>query len=132
NAGCGDLVGDLGVVERPGAIAEDLHEVGMRQRVEEPTACSAGERLEVPPPRALDSDLVDEARLAVDGEPVDEVHGPEEGGPRIRREQCTPLVLTAGPVVDLQPELDRQAAPPRLPGPRDVRLEFLAAAPRLV
>ena len=46
----------------------------MRQRVEEPTACGAGERLEVPSPRALDSDLVDEARLAVDGKPVGELY----------------------------------------------------------
>src|SRR5204862_321117 len=47
-------------------------------------------------------------------------------------EQCTRLVFTAGHVVDLEPELDRQAALPRLHDRVDVRLEVIDAALRLV
>src|SRR5439155_23836679 len=54
NAGIGDRGHDRPVVERGRTRAEDLHEIGMRQRLEEATPRSRRERLEVDTPSFVD------------------------------------------------------------------------------
>ena len=58
DARVGDRVGNRAVVEVGGAIAEDLDEIRVRQRVEQPASCGTPERLEVAPPRLFDTELV--------------------------------------------------------------------------
>src|SRR5438105_9482862 len=61
------------IVESLDAVAEDLHQVRMRERVEQPAARRLCEQLEVLPPGLLHSDRVDELRLAVDPVLADEM-----------------------------------------------------------
>src|SRR5207342_2042243 len=112
---------------------EDLHEIGMRQRVEQTAASSRSQGLEVQAPGLLDAEHVQHPRLfAVDAEPVDEVHRPEEIVPRIRRKDRARLVLMTWHVVDLEPELHRQAALPRLDDRSHVRIDVVHTALELV
>src|SRR5262245_49230643 len=134
--GCGDrlyyLLVQLLLERAVGAGAEDLDDVGMRQRIEEARPRRRGQLVEVPPPGRVDADRVDQPRAPVDREVADEVDGAEEKVPRIRREQGARLLLAAPLVVDLQPELHGQAAPLRLDDRPDVGLQVEDAPLRLV
>src|SRR6185437_1091888 len=133
NARIRDRSDDRPVVERRGTLTEDLNEIGMRQRVEQSAASSRGQRLEVQSPGLLDAEHVQHPRLlAVDAEPVDEVHRPEQVVPRIRGKDRARLVFTTWHVVDLEPELHRQAALPRLEDRSHVRIDVVHAPLQLV
>src|SRR4051812_27972379 len=127
-----DRIDDLRVVERVDAVAEDLDQVGMRQRIEQAAARRAPKLVEVPPPRLLHADLADETRLAVDAEAVDPVHRAQQEVPRIRRQQCPRFVLASGHVIHFEAELDRQPALTRTDDGVDVRVKVVGTALGLV
>src|SRR5206468_6402279 len=80
-------------------LAEDLQEVGMRERIEQAAARRRLEPLEISSPGLLDADRIEEPRLGIDPETVDVMHRPEEEIPRVRSEQLARLLLTTGHVV---------------------------------
>ena len=120
------------IVERRRARAEDLHEIGMRERIEEPAPRSRRERLEVQPPRFLDPQAVDQTRLSVHAPLPDVVQRPEQVVPGIGREELARLVFAARHVVHLEPELHGQSATARRHDRGNVRLDVVDAALRVV
>ena len=108
-------------------VAEELHQVGVREGIEEPASCRAAERFVVPAPSLLGPDGLDEARHSIDPEPVEEVDRAQDVVPRIRRERLRRLLLAAGLVVDLDPELHGMAAALRLDDGLHVRLDVVDA-----
>src|SRR6185437_388260 len=71
-------------------------------------------------------------RRGVDREAVDPVHRAEQVVPRVRLEERVELVLPPAGIVDLEPELDRQAAALRLHDRVDVGVKVVNAALGLV
>src|SRR5512132_695128 len=104
----------------------------MGERVEETAPSGLPERVPIPAPRLLDADRSDEAGLAVDAVPVDEVDRAGQVIPRIRSEEVARLLFPARNVVDLEAELYRQSLTLRLDDCLDIRLDRMPAALELV
>ncbi len=100
----------------------------MRKAVEETRSRGVAEPDEVAAPGLSGRQLLGEAGLLVDREAVDEVHRPEHVVPRVRGEQLGDAGLDPREVVDLEPELHRQAAALRLENGVNVVVEIVVAA----
>src|SRR4051794_6603073 len=113
-------------------VAAELDQVRGRERVEKPGAGGGSELVGVEAIGLLHPHSLDGARLGVDRKLSDVVDGAEQEIPGIRLEQRVRLLLAAALEVDLEPELDRQAAALGLEHRLDVRLDRVDAALDLV
>src|SRR5581483_894586 len=115
-----------------GPAPEDLRQVRVRKDVDEAGGREARDRRPVAPPHVVDRVRRPDPGLGVDGEPVEPVHRAEQVVPRVRLQDLGELGLPRPDPVDLEPELDRQPLPLRLDDRRDVVVEVVDAALRLV
>src|SRR6266571_2832556 len=133
NAGSGDRIRHRPVIERRRTEAEDLDKIGMRERIEQPATSRGRKRLEVQPPRFLDTHGIgQQTLLPIHAQLTDVVHGAEQVVPRIGRQELACVFLAARHVVHLEPELHRQPTPARGHDRLDVRLDVVHATLRHV
>src|SRR6476619_1569182 len=110
------------------ARAVVLDQVGMRKGIEQPAPRRASQPDEVAPRGLVRAELLDQTRLLVVWQAVDEVDRPQQVVPRIRRECLGRLSLSPDEVVHLHPELDRQPALLGLDHSTHVPVDVVAAA----
>ena len=144
-AGARDLYRDLTLVKNVHGLlvlrsrllgrrtaSEDLHEVRVREHVDEPAAGQSAQLIEVATPDVADRPVLPRPRLEVDRLSVDDVHRADQVVPWIRLECLRELLFPPLEPVDLERELHRQAPALRFDHSVDVGLEIVSHAVSLV